>query len=114
MKRMVQHVGLSALTRARDEDAERVSLALDGADDGSLHVDDALPGRGPITPSRFGMLLAGFIVVKAAAIAGLGQDAYGAAVRTLQRGTVIERAGAFLLVPDIVSHTLAREVLAPR
>ena len=63
-----------------------------------------LPWRG------FLFLILGFIGFKTLLMAGLGFGNYQDRVDALNAGGIVERAGAYLMQPDPISHTLAIQV----
>lgn len=95
--------------RAGEQEADRVSLAWQEwqeCDDGVIVLSGG-PPRPAITPLGFGLVVAAFVVFKATIIASLGPEAYSTAIQALERGTVIEQVGAFVMAPDIASQEIA-------
>ena len=48
--------------------------------------------------------------IKGAVIAYLGLPVYAEAIATLEQGSLLERAGAFIMRPDLVSQAVAGEL----
>jgi hypothetical protein len=57
----------------------------------------------------FRFLLA-FLAFKGFLIASLGPDGYGDRVNKLENGTVVEKAGAFVMQMDPVSNLIAQQI----
>ena len=74
---------------------------------------DAERPRPAITWPVFCALLAAFLLFKSGAIAWYGPDVYGASIQQLQNGSLVERFGAFVMRPDVVSQALADQIRVP-
>ncbi|KZY32367.1 hypothetical protein A3731_04080 [Roseovarius sp. HI0049] len=79
-------------------------------DDGVIVLTGPRP-EAAITLKGFSLLVAGFLVFKGAVIAHLGLAAYAEAIATLEHGSLLEQAGAFIMRPDLVSQTVAGQML---
>lgn len=99
------------LMRVEQYEADRVSLALEEKQDGVIVLVDG-PPRPLITPGGFGVLLLAFLLFKASLMAGLGQETYAGAIHELERGTLLEQMGAFIMAPDLVSQMIANGIAA--
>lgn len=56
------------------------------------------------------LLVLGFFVFKGLILAHLGTATFETRLATLSHGSVVERAGAFIMQPDVVSLTIAQQV----
>jgi len=75
---------------------------------GSDGLITARPVRRFRFPWKFMIVIAAFcLLVKGATFAALGEATYSQRVATLSQGSVAERAGAFLMQADPVTHWVA-------
>ncbi len=62
--------------------------------------------RGPVPARSFVTFVAGLLLFKGILIASLGPLAYDERVTTLRGGTILEQAGAMIMVSDPVSRDI--------
>jgi len=80
----------------------------EGDEDGVIVLTCERPEAG-ITFGGLAVVVAAFLVFKGVIIGHLGPDVHAAAIDTLRHGSLVERAGAFLMWPDAVSLAVAAE-----
>jgi hypothetical protein len=70
------------------------------------------PRRNPLRMPWRGILLslAALLILKAALHAHLGGEAYAEKIAQLQVGSMLERAGAWMMAPDWLTQELAAQI----
>lgn len=82
----------------------------EAGEDGVIVLTNHRP-EAAITLKGFSLLVAAFLVFKGAVIAHLGLAVYAEAIATLEHGSMMEQAGAFIMRPDFVSQAVAGQLL---
>ncbi|MEQ8290744.1 MAG: hypothetical protein RIA08_00960 [Roseovarius sp.] len=82
----------------------------DAGEDGVIVLTNHRP-EAAITLKGFTLLVAAFLAFKGAVIASLGLPLYAEAIATLESGSLLEQAGAFIMRPDFASQAVAGQLL---
>lgn len=64
----------------------------------------------PISMRSFAIFLIAFFAFKGFLIANLGEQTYGERVAQLGNGTSVEKAGAMVMQPDVISQYIAQAI----